>query len=168
MLNTINMNDYYHECLYSFHSFAGVDIVKSVPLEELDHKVVVELMNNRQVLSDLADDRPQYECVILCRAVQCGAILADLFGKNVNSLKDQDVIHNIIDDPELYSEYGHWLMYITDIYLPLCDSDSGDFRTLPFPGGILDQPYMTMQVLKVIQMEYRKHISEKNKNLVRK
>ena len=103
MLNTINMNDYYHECLYSFHSFAGVDIVKSVPLEELDHKVVVELMNNRQVLSDLADDRPQYECVILCRAVQCGAILADLFGKNVNSLKDQDVIHNIIDDPELYS-----------------------------------------------------------------
>ena len=59
-------------------------------------------------------------------------------------------------------------MYITDIYLPLCDSDSGDFRTIPFPGGILDQPYMTMQVLKVIQMEYRKHIAEKNKNLIHK
>ena len=59
-------------------------------------------------------------------------------------------------------------MYITDIYLPLCDSDSGDFRVLTFPGGILDQPYMTMQVLKVIQMEYRKHIAEKNKNLIHK
>ena len=52
-------------------------------------------------------------------------------------------------------------MYITDIFLPICDSDTGDFRTLPFPGGVLDQPYMTMQVLKVIQMEYRKHQSEK-------
>lgn len=52
-------------------------------------------------------------------------------------------------------------MYITDIFLPICDSDTGDFRTLPFPGGVLDQPYMTMQVLKVIQMEYRKHQIEK-------
>jgi hypothetical protein len=32
-------------------------------------------------------------------------------------------------------------MYITDIYLPICNSDSGDFRELPFLGGILDQPY---------------------------
>lgn len=39
-------------------------------------------------------------------------------------------------DPELYAEYGHWLMYITDIFLPICDSDSGDFRVLPFSGGV--------------------------------
>ena len=68
-------------------------------------------------------------------------------------------------DAELYAEYGHWLPYITDIYMPICDSDSGDFRTLPFHGGVFDQPYMTMQVLKVIQMEYRKHLNEKIKNL---
>jgi len=36
---------------------------------------------------------------------------------------------------ELYSEYGHWLFYITDIYLPCCDSESGDFRHLPFAGN---------------------------------
>ena len=57
------------------------------------------------------------------------------------------------------------MTYITDVYLPICDSDSGDFRVLPFPGGILDQPYMTMQVLKVIQAEYRKHLNEKAQRL---
>ena len=65
----------------------------------------------------------------------------------------------------MYVEYGHWLTYITDVFLPICDSDTGDFRTLPFPGGILDQPYMTMQVLKVVQAEYRKHLNEKAKRL---
>ena len=56
-------------------------------------------------------------------------------------------------------------MYITDFFLPICDSDTGDFRTLPFPGGVLDQPYMTMQVLKTIQGEYRKHLKEKMKGV---
>ena len=56
-------------------------------------------------------------------------------------------------------------MYITDFYLPICDSDTGDFRTLPFPGGIIDQPYMTMQILKVIQAEYRNHLNEKVKRM---
>ena len=56
-------------------------------------------------------------------------------------------------------------MYITDMYLPICDSETGDFRTLPFPGGILDQPYLTMQVLKIIQSEYRKHLNEKVKRI---
>lgn len=54
-------------------------------------------------------------------------------------------------------------MYITDIFMPICDSDTGDFRILPFPGGVLDQPYMTMQVLKVVQVEYRKNLKEKMK-----
>lgn len=56
-------------------------------------------------------------------------------------------------------------MYITDIYLPICDSDTGDFRTLPFPGGVLDQPYMTMQILKIIQVEYRKIQKSKMKSI---
>ena len=58
-------------------------------------------------------------------------------------------------------------MYITDIYLPICDSDTGDFRTLPFPGGVPDQPYMTMQILKVVQAEYRKHLNEKLKHMTK-
>lgn len=56
-------------------------------------------------------------------------------------------------------------MYITDVFLPICDSDTGDFKVLPFPGGVLDQPYMTMQVLKIIQIEYRKHLNEKMKRI---
>jgi len=56
-------------------------------------------------------------------------------------------------------------MYITDIYLPICDSDTGDFRTLPFPGGVLDQPYLTLQILKIIQSEYRKYLKEKVKSI---
>jgi hypothetical protein len=56
-------------------------------------------------------------------------------------------------------------MYITDIFLPICDSETGDFRALPFPGGVSDQPYMTMQVMKIIQAEYRKHLNEKMKRI---
>lgn len=59
-------------------------------------------------------------------------------------------------------------MYITDIFLPICDSETGDFRVLPFFGGVSDQPYMTMQVLKVIQAEYRKHRNEKTRRIGKK
>ena len=71
-------------------------------------------------------------------------------------------------DRELYIEYGHWLPYITDMFLPICDSETGDFRVLPFEGGILDQPYMTMQVIKAIQASYRKHLNDKMKRITGK
>lgn len=45
--------------------------------------------------------------------------------------------------------------YITDIYLPCADSESGDLRFLPFEGCTLDQPYMSMNVVKLIQLNYR-------------
>ena len=64
---------------------------------------------------------------------------------------------------ELYTEYQHWLPYITDLYLPCCDTETGDFRNLPFPGSVSDQPYMTMQVMKLVQLQYRIHLDEKNK-----
>ena len=54
-------------------------------------------------------------------------------------------------------------MYISLIYLPICDTENGDFRMLPFPGTIGDQPYMTMQILLIIQEAYRKHLHEKMK-----
>lgn len=62
---------------------------------------------------------------------------------------------------ELFQEYGHYLFYITDIFLPSINSDNGDFIHLPFPGSILDQPYMTMQILKLIQLNYRKVLADK-------
>lgn len=69
---------------------------------------------------------------------------------------------------ELYREYGHWLFYITDIFLPCCDSESGDFRHLPFAGSLMDQPYMTMQALKLIQLNYRRHLHEQARKLTQK
>jgi hypothetical protein len=54
------------------------------------------------------------------------------------------------------------------VYLPVCDSETGDFRTLPFPGGAMDQPYMSMQILKLIQLNYRRHLNEKMKRITGK
>ena len=65
--------------------------------------------------------------------------------------------------PEIFNEYREWLSYINDIYLPICDSETGDFRTLPFEGSIMEQPYMTMSILKLIQLNYRKVLSDKMK-----
>lgn len=54
------------------------------------------------------------------------------------------------------------------MYLPVCDSETGDFRMLPFPGSIMDQPYMSMQILRLIQLNYRKHLNEKMKSITAK
>jgi len=66
---------------------------------------------------------------------------------------------------ELYREYSHWLPWIVDVFLPIVESEHGDFRSLPFPGSIMDQPYMTMSVLKVIQASYRKHLTDQMKKI---
>ena len=62
---------------------------------------------------------------------------------------------------ELFREYRRWLPYITDVFLPICDSESGDLRTMPFPGSLMDQPYMTMQIVLLVQEAYRKTMSER-------
>ena len=50
-------------------------------------------------------------------------------------------------------------VYHTDIFLPM------DWRHLPFPGSAMDQPYMTMQILKLIQLNFRKHLAEKAESI---
>ena len=62
---------------------------------------------------------------------------------------------------ELFREYGHWLPYITEIFLPLCNSENGDLLSMPFPGALSEQPYMTMQVVLLIQQSFKKVLSEK-------
>ena len=62
-------------------------------------------------------------------------------------------------------ECGRWLLYLTDIFLPIVDSETGDWRHLPFPGSMMDQPYMTMQILKLMQLNFRKHLSEKAESI---
>jgi len=63
---------------------------------------------------------------------------------------------------ELYDEYREWLPYIIDVYAPIKNSETGDFLNLPFAGGLLDQPYQTMQILKEIQNTYRQVVREEN------
>lgn len=65
----------------------------------------------------------------------------------------------------MFHEYRHWIPYIVDFYLPCADSETGDFRFLPFEGGAGDQPYMTMQILRLVQVNYRKHLNEKMKSI---
>ena len=65
----------------------------------------------------------------------------------------------------IMEECGRWLLYLTDIFLPIVDSETGDWRHLPFPGSMMDQPYMTMQILKLMQLNFRKHLSEKAESI---
>ena len=65
----------------------------------------------------------------------------------------------------VFKECGKWLSYITDLFLPIVDTETGDLRALPFPGSAADQPYMSMQVIKLIQLNYRKHLAEKAESI---
>ena len=65
----------------------------------------------------------------------------------------------------IFRENGRWLSYVTDLFLPIVDSETGDLRALPFPGSESDQPYMMMQVIKLIQLNYRKHLADRMKKL---
>jgi hypothetical protein len=51
------------------------------------------------------------------------------------------------------------------VFLPICDSESGDLRQMPFPGSVMEQPYMSMQIIKLIQLNYRKHLADKVKKI---
>lgn len=69
---------------------------------------------------------------------------------------------------ELYKEYEEWLPYITEVFLPMIDSESGDFIHLLYSGGVLEQPYMTMNLIRHIQGVYKKIQSEKIKKMRKK
>lgn len=68
--------------------------------------------------------------------------------------------------PEVFKEYKEWIPYIVDIYAPIRDSETGDFRHLPFPGSLMQQPYKTMLILKEIQNTYRGVCEEKQKQML--
>lgn len=57
-------------------------------------------------------------------------------------------------------EYGRWLPYIVHLYLPMCNSENGDFLHLPFPGALADQPHVVMELLRIVQMAYRQAVKE--------
>ena len=53
--------------------------------------------------------------------------------------------------------------FITRIYLPLIDSENGDFRHYPYGDVLMDQPACTMELLKLVQLNYRIALHEKMK-----
>ena len=60
-------------------------------------------------------------------------------------------------------EYAKWLPYIVNLYLPICDSETGDFRHFPFPGAPVEQPHVTMETLRLVQLNYRIVVRESMK-----
>lgn len=71
-------------------------------------------------------------------------------------------------DQEVFTEYGEWFPYIVDIYSTIRDSETGDFRYLPFDGSLMDQPYKSLLILKEIQNTYREVANEQNKQMLEK
>lgn len=71
-------------------------------------------------------------------------------------------------DKEVFTEYKEWIPYVVDIYAPIRDSETGDFRYLPYPGSLMDQPYKTLLILKQIQNTYREVCEQKNKEMIEK
>lgn len=49
--------------------------------------------------------------------------------------------------------------------MPIRNSENGDFISLPFEGPITDQPYMTMQIIKLAQLNYKKYLEDKIKKM---
>ena len=50
----------------------------------------------------------------------------------------------------------------------LCDSENGDLRMLPYPGALVDQPRITMNIIGVVQSVYREVGSERIKKMTAK
>lgn len=55
------------------------------------------------------------------------------------------------------------MFLISDVYLPYCNGENGDYTQLLVDGAISDQPYMTMKELDVIRLNYKIFISEERK-----
>lgn len=62
---------------------------------------------------------------------------------------------------EIFRAYHRWIHYVTDIFLPICDGENGNLLSMPFSGSLMEQPYMTFQVVLAVQGEYRAYLSAK-------
>ena len=64
-------------------------------------------------------------------------------------------------DPELLEEGGHWLPFVDDIFTPLINTETGDFINFPYEGGYMKQPNKLMNLMRIIQMNYKRVRYEK-------
>lgn len=66
---------------------------------------------------------------------------------------------------DIFKAYSRWIPYIVDVFLPICDGETGNLISMPFSGALMEQPYMTMQVILCVQGEYRAYLSAKVEKL---
>ena len=66
---------------------------------------------------------------------------------------------------EIFEAYPRWIPFVVDIFLPICDGENGGLTMMPFPGSLMEQPYMTMQIILTVQGEFRAFLSEKVEKL---
>lgn len=62
---------------------------------------------------------------------------------------------------EIFKAYSRWIPYIVDVFLPICDGETGNLLSMPFGGSLMEQPYMTFQIVLTVQGEYRAYLSAK-------
>ncbi len=62
---------------------------------------------------------------------------------------------------EIFKAYPRWIPFVVDVFLPICDGESGGLTMMPFPGSLMEQPYMTMQIILTVQGEFRAFLSER-------
>jgi len=57
------------------------------------------------------------------------------------------------------TKYIFWCQMFGD----LIDCENGNFLHFPFPGSYLEQPHITMLILKIIKVEYVKFLQDQAK-----
>lgn len=64
-------------------------------------------------------------------------------------------------DPEIWEDCNGetWDFWI-ELFLPLVNNRDGYFVHWPFEGAYMDQPPVTMNVLKAVQVEYFRYLAE--------
>lgn len=63
-------------------------------------------------------------------------------------------------DEEMFFEYKEWIPYVTDLALPLINSETGDLLRLPFSGSLMEQPSKTMRLVYIVQATFKEHIKK--------
>jgi hypothetical protein len=56
---------------------------------------------------------------------------------------------------------------VIKLYLSVVDSENGAMHVLPYEGGLLNQPWRTMQVFEVIQSKFQQRLKEENESMER-
>lgn len=67
--------------------------------------------------------------------------------------------------PEIMEDYNaeEILPYLYSVFLPLIDRETGSFLHFPFPGSLMEQPALTMDLLHLFQSEFFKSKQEQMK-----